>query len=171
MSELASSPVDPAPRGHPARPGSASTHDRWRNSNPYSRRRHTVDPISDAVDVEDEDDASRGAHGDLIAGGSRKNQNWLALKGGRFIIGTYAGTTAGGNFNKADDDPTFNDRIRFGNDGVTAANLGTHIPFEFEIEIEDASQNAFSDLALPLTLPDLALFTERSWRCFSRRLP
>ena len=89
-----------------------------------------------------------------------------ALKGGSFIIGTYAGTTAGGTINKADDDPTFNDRIRFGNDGVTAANLGTHIPFEFEIEIEDASQNAFSDLALPLTLPDLALFTERSWALF-----
>ncbi|MBM3525185.1 MAG: PEP-CTERM sorting domain-containing protein, partial [Alphaproteobacteria bacterium] len=58
---------------------------------------------------------------------------------------------------------TLNDQIRWLNGGITAASILTHDPFLFDIILADSTQAALSDTLLPLTLPDLSVFTERSW--------
>lgn len=86
-----------------------------------------------------------------------------ALLGGSFSIGAYAGSSAGGMINVANDDPTFDDLLAFSNAGIAAASIGTHVPFRFGILLQDIARLALSDTGLPESLPALTAFTERSW--------
>jgi hypothetical protein len=86
-----------------------------------------------------------------------------ALTGGSFTIGAHVGTSVGGTINVANDDPTFNDRLDFSNVGIAASSVGTHDPFLFRITLEDAAQLALTTTDLPVSLPPLSAFTDRSW--------
>jgi hypothetical protein len=94
-----------------------------------------------------------------------------AVTGGSFAIDAYLGSVAAGRINLADDDPTLNDRFLLTGVGITAASILTHDPVSFTILLEDASQAAFSSLDLPLALPDLVSFTERSWQLLFTPVP
>jgi hypothetical protein len=85
------------------------------------------------------------------------------LSGGAFTIDGYAGTSAGGTISVANDDSTFSDRLNFANVGITAASVGTHVPFLFQILLHDSAQLALGTTDLPLTLPGVGAFTEASW--------
>jgi hypothetical protein len=86
-----------------------------------------------------------------------------AVTGGGFAIDGYLGGALTGRINMADDDPTLDDQFRL-LAFVTAPSVLTHVPFLFEILLVDAGQAAFSTLDLPLALPGLGAFTERSWQ-------
>jgi hypothetical protein len=86
-----------------------------------------------------------------------------AVTGGSISVGSYSATTSSGRVNTANDDPEFNDRIRFSNFPAAGASFGTHDPLGFLITLADDTMAALGDLDLPLALPALSSFTERSW--------